>query len=111
MAHRKDIYSGLSMAAFQRHVLVYFILGMPPEISVHSEPGGKEHMGGPSCGRPAEGNSQTVLGHHTVNLLVQTMREKLQMHRPTRKQMQTTYASSPVLYGGDVLTWIFKVSH
>lgn len=25
------------MAAFQRHFLVYFILGMPPEISVHSE--------------------------------------------------------------------------
>ncbi len=29
------------MAAFQRHFFVYFNLGMPPEISVHSEPGGK----------------------------------------------------------------------
>lgn len=33
------------MAAFQRHFLVYFILGMPPEISVHSEPGGRSKGG------------------------------------------------------------------
>lgn len=53
------------------------------------------------------GNSQTLLGHHTVNLLVQMMREKFQIHRPTH--VQTSYATMPGLYRDDVLTWILKV--
>lgn len=28
MAHRKDIYSGMSMAAFQTYFFVYFFLGI-----------------------------------------------------------------------------------
>lgn len=45
------------MAAFQRHFLVYFILGMPPAISVHSEPGGKSSGGvqGPFMWPPRRG--------------------------------------------------------
>lgn len=64
---------------FKDIFLFIFFPGTPPEILVRSEPEGKSRGGGaskaPSCGRPGEGNSQTLLWHHTVNLLVQMMRE------------------------------------
>lgn len=100
---------GCQWLLFKHIFLFIFSWVLPPEISLHSEPEGKSRGGvwGPSCGCPGEVSSQTFLGHHTVNLLVQMMREKLQI-------LQTSYAMLPllsVIYGDYVFTWIFKVHH
>ena len=67
------------MAAFQRHFLVYFFPRVRLQRSqfvlsqrARAEEGGASKA--PSCGHPGGGNSQTLLGHHIVNLLVQMTR-------------------------------------
>ena len=110
------------MAAFQRHFLVYFFSRVRLQRSqfVLSQRVRAEARGGgskaPSCGRPGGGNSQTLSGHHTDNLLVQMMRETkcTDPHAGKQAKLHCLFFFVCLLlffYGGDILKWIFKVCH